>query len=332
MRKRFRLPAVLPGFAARKGSNLRARGASGFTLVELLVVIAIIGILIALLLPAVQAAREAARRMTCSNNLKQIGLAVHTYHDGHNALPMVTPYSDVSVTAPGPVWAALILPQLERQAIYDLFDFTYRLSHARNAEAVQTVVSTYVCPSAQGASNPVFENRSEANGSINPKVALGMWYPLSMGPTQPDACYYCPIAAPSYCCQGYNYGTSGPPNNSTGMFGRHPDGFRLADVTDGLSNTFMAGEHLPRQCVYISAYAPNFAISGTQIPLNTFELCLAPPGCHARACGFKSDHPDGAQFVMGDGSVHFVNAAIDYRLYNGLGTRNGGEQVSVENQ
>ncbi|MBN2293801.1 MAG: DUF1559 domain-containing protein [Pirellulales bacterium] len=316
----------------RRGKIVRNHLRSGFTLVELLVVIAIIGILIALLLPAVQAAREAARRISCNNNLKQVALAIHTYHDGHNRLPMVTPYSDVDTRGPGGVWAALILPQLGHQPTYDMFDFNYSMGNSVNAEAVKTVISSYICPSAQRASRPVFDDRAEASFSINPHVALGMWYPLSMGPTQPDTCHYCPVSPPSYCCQGYNYGTANPPNNSTGMFGRHPDGFRLSDVTDGLSHTFMAGEHLPRQCVYISAYAPNFSIAGTQIPLNTFEICLKPPGCHARACGFKSDHPGGAQFAMGDGSVHFIKESIDYRLYNGLGTRNGGEQVSVEEQ
>jgi prepilin-type N-terminal cleavage/methylation domain-containing protein len=316
----------------------RARGArvtAGFTLVELLVVIAIIGILVALLLPAVQAAREAARRMSCSNNLKQIGLAMHSYHDAHNRLPHATPYSAENRFATGGTWAAMILPHMEQQALFDLFDFNVGMAHPNNARVVQIVVKTYICPSALGARQPVFEDRADATNQINPHVALGLWYPVSMGPTHNDACVYCPHPRnspsdpASYCCQGWNYGTVDPEDNWTGIFGRSPKSLKFSEVTDGLANTFMAGEHLPRQCAYISAYAPNFSLSGTTIPLNTFEECPRPPGCHVRACGFKSDHPGGAQFVMGDGSVHFVSEAIDYRLFNGLGTRGGGEVVSL---
>jgi prepilin-type N-terminal cleavage/methylation domain-containing protein/prepilin-type processing-associated H-X9-DG protein len=311
-----------------------------FTLVELLVVIAIIGILIALLLPAVQAAREAARRVQCANHLKQIGIALHAYHDNHGVLPFASGYrydppGSWQVDSRTGTWAAFILPHMEQQAVYDLFDFDYRLSHPVNKKAVATVIPTYICPSDPQSAEPIFEYRDCIVSSLHPRPALGLWYPASMGPTHNDRCVYCPLPKntasdpDSYCCQGYNYGSREPENNSVGMFGRFPIGVRFRDVSDGLSNTIAAGETLPGQCVYNGAYAANFPLAGTTIPINIFEVCLAPPGCHVRACGFKSLHPSGANFLMGDGSVHFVNEFIDYRLYNELGTRAGGESVRL---
>ena len=128
----------------------RQRPTLGFTLVELLVVIAIIGILIALLLPAVQAAREAARRMQCTNNLKQIGLAMHNYHDSMKCLPFASAYNAGPFYQNVGTWAAFILPYLELQTHYDLFDFTHPMkydSDSTNKEAVTTVVAVYLCPS-----------------------------------------------------------------------------------------------------------------------------------------------------------------------------------------
>jgi prepilin-type processing-associated H-X9-DG protein len=104
---------------------------------------------------------------------------------------------------------------------------------------------------------------------------------------------------------------------------------RLAEVTDGLSNTFMVGETLPTHCVWQSVFVPNFPLSGTMIPLNTMEAAATNvnPG---RVCGYKSLHPNGASFAMGDGSVRFVSRTIDYRLYNYIGSRAGGEQVTLD--
>lgn len=313
----------------------RSRERDGFTLVELLVVIAIIGVLVALLLPAVQAARSAARRTHCKNNLRQIALAMHTFHEAHNAQPKYHDTADpYGWGEPGPTWTMAILPFMEEQALYDSFDFNVTLNHVNNALAVQQIVPVYVCPEAEGASNPIFDDRADAGGN-NPNPALGLFYPVSIGPTEPDACHYCPEgtqgAPGNYCCQGDNYGTrdySGQlAPSSVGMFGRYNDVRRFAQVVDGLSNTFMVGETLPTQCAYGGAYAPNFSLASTSIPLNTFEECPAPPGCHNRGCGFKSDHPGGAHFALGDASVHFINEGIDYRVYNFLGTRAGEEPV-----
>lgn len=311
----------------------------GFTLVELLVVIAIIGILVALLLPAVQAAREAARRMQCSNNLKQISLALHNYESSMRELPFGSGYG---FTHTG-TWMAFILPQLEQQNLFNQFDFKKPMFDTVNKPAITTSIPSLICPSDPQGRQPILKNRMDACASgatgvgCNPPESFGLWYPGSMGPTHPDQCPHCPDTTPkasNYCCQGCNWGTYGSGcgisnMNSVGMFCRCPKGISFSDVSDGLSNTFMCGETLPAHCGWNGAFNPNFTVAPTTIPLNTL---ISDNGAHTlwwSSSGFKSLHPGGAFLSMGDASVHFLSENIDFKLYNQLGTRAGGEPVSL---
>ncbi len=256
---------------------------------------------------------------------------MHNYHDANRTLPFGCGHAD-SLPQTG-TWAAFILPFIEQQTIYGLFNFKLAMNDPSNAAAVAAMVPTYVCPSDASANEAIFTTH---NLQLNPAIGLGLWYPVSIGPTMMDACPFCPDPNPSatnYCCQGWNFGTDPnpptfPAGSSVGMFGRFwlpTVKFKL--VTDGLSKTWMAGETIPSHCTWNGAYNPNFPVSGTGIPLNTLTSDNGTATEWYKNCGFKSRHPGGASFVLGDASVQFVGEDIDYTLYNNMGTRAGGETV-----
>jgi prepilin-type N-terminal cleavage/methylation domain-containing protein len=308
-----------------------------FTLVELLVVIAIIGILVALLLPAVQQARESGRRTQCVNNLKQIGVALHTYHDALRALPFGNAYGPGHPDAAFS-WAAMILPFIEQLGHYELFDFNRDASHPNNQKGITTAVVTYLCPSDPASRSPILPARCTCCGFGSAYRSAGLWYTGSMGPVQCDTCpSFCPnkVSSPTnYCCQGTNCGTLG---SGPGMFHRATFSVKFHEVLDGLSNTIMVGETLPDQNIHNAAFTRNMSLGYTNVPINTMakpsempkdgmtDAALHSANPHARVMGYKSKHVDGAQFAMADGSIHFLRENIDYRLYNELGTRSGGE-------
>jgi prepilin-type N-terminal cleavage/methylation domain-containing protein len=268
----------------------------GFTLIELLVVIAIIGVLIAILLPAVQAARESARRTQCSNNLKQIGLALLNYHDAHRRLPpgsIVKGSSFPMQTGWG--WGAMILAFYEEPGLYQRLDFGLATAVGSNADQViNSRIPGWQCPSDPGP-----ERISGPSSLPSRKLATG-----------------------NYC-------------GSNGVL-RELSAVRLAEILDGTSNTFLVGERVNQPDTGFGAftsgwyghlantvdYFPN-SISHLEvtafIPIN---LSRDFPGC------FSSHHGPGALFLMCDGSVHFIQETIDGAAYQALGTRKGGEIVS----
>ncbi|HMC11106.1 MAG TPA: DUF1559 domain-containing protein, partial [Pirellulaceae bacterium] len=208
----------------------------GFTLVELLVVIAIIGVLVALLLPAVQAAREAARRSQCMNNLRQIGLALHTYHDTFRVFPpsyLTVPGGGGAMGPPdsengdaGPGWTALmlLLPQIEQANLYNSFDINTTAWSAKNATVAQTPVKTYICPSANH--HPITYPVVNDSGKTLATFARGH-YVANAGRLD---IWDEPTADLSRIADGPFYR-----NSRT----------RMADITDGLSNTVFFGEQTP---------------------------------------------------------------------------------------
>ncbi len=284
-------------------SPVGRRATAGFTLVELLVVIAIIGILVALLLPAVQSAREAGRRTSCTNNLHQIGLATTLYHDINKQLP----YSSSGFGAPGVGMLRSgftdILPFCEQSNLFQLYDPTLAWSDPANQAAVEQEIPFYICPS------------------------MARWYPDCAG-NRGQGSYLLSIAS--------NQSGHGP--NKDGMFVWQGEGHTsFSTVLDGVSNTFMAGEtDYGFQNYFCSGKVrgglgewatgyPGYS-QGTMVGVfNAEELING----YDELWTFRSDHPAGANFVMGDSSVHFLPTQTNPTVLRALVTRAGGESETL---
>jgi prepilin-type N-terminal cleavage/methylation domain-containing protein/prepilin-type processing-associated H-X9-DG protein len=283
-----------------------------FTLIELLVVIAIIAILIALLLPAVQQAREAARRTQCSNNLKQIGLAIHNYHDAFGKFPLSS--IDPSLGRSGAF--AAILPYLDQTTTYQSYDFNLGNSDPANLTAVSQRIPAYLCPSAPFR-RPVPIAGCDANNR-----APGT-YAVSTGSGDPYGAF----------------ATSNPNNGAIVNVGSGSTSLR--DVIDGASNTLLGGESAWNFPDYLFTSGPcngqvrwGFSYWSSPYPLATAFTTLGPfnprrrDGDSNRLANFRSEHTGAVNMLLGDGSVRFVADLIDHGLLDALATRNGGEVVS----
>jgi prepilin-type N-terminal cleavage/methylation domain-containing protein/prepilin-type processing-associated H-X9-DG protein len=337
---------------------------AGFTLIELLVVIAIIGVLIALLLPAVQAAREAARRSQCTNNLKQIGLAIMNYESSRGSLPMGTFYSVPWEQCQGvPRFFntfIYMMPYMEQAPAFNAvnFDTSFGVLSIKNVTAMNTVISSYICPS------DLPNTKLDPNQGFVPTPQTS--YAMSIGVTE---CIYWAFASVDPYC-----GAIEP----DGAFGSYWT-VKLADFRDGQSNTILYGEatRFRNEPSTYPAGNPNAGIpsfynswvesisidqpgtlNDTRIQggayvvpkinapaianltfdkiltPNTFQdlqtWYLRPNAVNYGQMGFRSLHPGGANFVFGDGSVKFLKESVNLATYRALGTRGGGEVVSAD--
>lgn len=303
----------------------------GFTLVELLVVIAIIGILVGLLLPAVQAAREAARRMACSNNLKQMSLATHSFHNTYRQFPYAT--RDRLEGDDGDTWATghiQILPFMEGDAMASRWD-PNEPRHSTldpdgdgwsNATLQKELIPTFTCPSMLMPNGPLTaEDRAPASY---------LWCSGSIDVTLLHYAVYYSIPEPAYNGAIIPVRTYVPAGKTAGANHREPTQFR--DLVDGTSNTFLIGETDFRPAgvpstsyggVWAYGYI-GYSWGSTFHPFNRHDWTTTVYGA------FRSQHPGGAHFAMSDGSVRFVGETIDHVIYQGLSTRDLNEVVTLD--
>ncbi|REJ71931.1 MAG: DUF1559 domain-containing protein [Planctomycetota bacterium] len=310
------------------------RARRGFTLIELLVVIAIIAILIALLLPAVQQAREAARRTQCKNHLKQIGLALHNYHDAHLVFPPGYVAGNVTAADPasaedgsGFAWGTMILPMMDQASLYNQLNLDLDSRDPANLVAGRTYLPTFRCPS-DNANNTFIVTDGTNNYELATANYVGMY--------------------------GYGSVTMAPGNpDPAGVLYRNSS-VRIGDITDGTTATILVAERahvhdfipgaadVQANSTWYAAVPGVFrpAGMGTMPDEAPASLVLGhvgqmmgamtmhhPPNTTHHIVNFSSRHEGGAHILLADGSVHFISENINYNTFRWLGQRSDGEVI-----
>lgn len=291
----------------------RRASARGFTLIELLVVIAIIAILVALLLPAVQNAREAARRTQCINNLKQIGIALHSYHETSQCFPPgwigVTSGQADPHGLNGWGWASKLLHRMDQQTLYHQIDFKLAVEDPTNAAILKVALPMFRCPSDPSEQAWMMNDESTGNPLLSLPTAN---YIGSFGTTELDDCESVPL---------------GQSCTSDGVF-CHNQVIRLSDIRDGTSTTFLVGERKTDPALgWHSTWVGIIPAGEEHFPriLGSADHTPNSPAAHFE--DFSSHHASGGHFLMGDGRVRLITTSIDERVYKSLATRQGREPV-----
>lgn len=314
----------------------------GFTLIELLVVIAIIAVLIALLLPAVQQAREAARRTQCKNNLKQLGLALHNYHDVFGVLPIN--WGDTAIgtafsTNPlGKPWLAYVLPQIDQAPLYNSIDFNTGLGANANDVAAKRIVPAFLCPTDD--SGTTLDRRSVygANNATDTIINSSTQYALTSYKGVMGANWGGSRFADNATSLGSAFSYTAPSGRNAnswdgldrgngwvdrGLIAPEKTSFR--DLTDGTSNTFAVGESVGRKSTFTMWFYFYGDVGTCGIPLNYLTRRDVVDYDAFNTLGFGSLHAGGGQFLLHDGTVRFISENVSLQLYRDMASINGGE-------
>jgi prepilin-type N-terminal cleavage/methylation domain-containing protein/prepilin-type processing-associated H-X9-DG protein len=346
----------------------------GFTLVELLVVIAIIGVLVALLLPAIQAAREAARRSQCTNNLKQLALAIHNYEASNKRLP--PGYASNSLTVPAPAtrdpqtwdappgwgWGAFLLPHMEQTTISNQVDSAVALWDARYAELIRTTIGSFLCPTDSGEREPFYvtdpsgqpltiEGRQVEVGRSNYVASHGQESCWGECGADPTATVFTNIYTGETTTVEVNGDVS---QVGDGPFYRNSQ-VEFRAITDGLSNTIFLGEHSSALSdkTWVGVVPGALTLPKIQSPDNGDDAAATlvlvhggPSGGELDITGFPiihpinfptfhvgqmfSEHPNGGNVALGDGSVRFASDDVDLLLWAEISSIADGEVSTKE--
>lgn len=317
----------------------------GFTLIEVLVVIAIIGALVGLLLPAVQSAREAARKLQCANNLKQIGIALHAYHGSLGSFP-----TSIWRNTPNPPsgrpdginrhsWCSMILPHLEGSSAYNAINFSVgvvggpgNIYGRMNHTALMVPVAAFACPSDP---SPMFSDtpRRDSGVGANPDGSPANSGPkLSYQGNLGDNYIHYPETWPFRSPPATRRERLGAGGSYTGIMSRTGGTTLIDQVLDGTSTTFAIGESLFESCDWFTWPNPNGTISSSEVPLN-LKISIrgrsrggGPRSDDFGSCmGFRSNHPGVVNFLFCDGRVVPIKDTVNRELFRVLSTRNQGE-------
>jgi prepilin-type N-terminal cleavage/methylation domain-containing protein/prepilin-type processing-associated H-X9-DG protein len=341
------------------------RRSRGFTLIELLVVIAIIGVLIALLLPAVQQAREAARRIQCTNNLKQLALAAHNYHDTVGKFPTGMYLHPVFGPTTGTAWnnsswLVLLMPQVEQQSLYNAVNFSimwgtnlgggWRWSGIyqghQNSTVRESVLNSLICPSDTSPNidttnaDEIWDSRGAGTSYVGNMGDNCLACSGSVGDPRNGTLILCPSNGNLPCRLpqlGHGRTANEQQQNAgggSGVFWAWGSDVGINMINDGTANTFLIGEQIRKVTRWNCWVHANQSVGSTAVPLNYKRRgtngIFPDVGNWTWQISFRSEHPGGANFAFCDGSVKFIKTSINFSIYQALSTRAQGEIVSSD--